>query len=271
MTLTLAYQGETSIPVEIEGITPEAVRGESLDEIRRREIFHGNRKLPLGEMFEVSGDPSDARWEMSGDLSGVHWIGAHMKEGEIHIHGPAGRHIGSEMRGGQIHVHGDAGDWVGGEMHGGLIHVRGRAGHLIGAAYRGSSRGMTGGMILIEGDAGNEIGHTMRRGWICIGGRSGDTAGFNMIAGSIFLFGETGIRYGAGMRRGTIGLFGIDELNLLPTFRHACRFRPPILPLMFEDLRRHAYPFEPSLATATYDLYHGDMLDGGRGEVLVRC
>ena len=189
------------------------------------------------------------------------------------LDGPCARAAGrAELGvGGEIHVAGDASDWVGGEMHGGLIHVHGRAGHLIGSAYRGSKRGMTGGTILIEGDAGNEVGHTMRRGWICVGGRAGDAAGFNMIAGSIFVFGEHGIRYGAGMRRGTIALFGADEPNMLPTFRHACRFRPPIFATMLADLSRHEFPFDPSLASAEYDLYHGDMLDGGRGEVLVRC
>jgi formylmethanofuran dehydrogenase subunit C len=84
------------------------------------------------------------------------------------------------------------------------------------------------------------------------------------------VFGEPGIRYGAGMRRGTIALFGADEPNMLPTFRHACRFRPPMFAAMLADLSRHDFPFERTLATAEYDLYHGDMLDGSRGEVLVR-
>src|SRR5688572_8898818 len=141
--LKLIYKGETSVPVEIEGLTPCAVREKSVAEIERTEIFHGNQKLPLAEFFVISGDPSDSRFEFEGNLFGVHWIGAHMTSGEIHIHGNAGRHIGSEMTGGQIHVHGDAGDWVGGELHGGLIYVRGNAGHLIGSAYRGSKRGMT--------------------------------------------------------------------------------------------------------------------------------
>ena len=111
----------------------------------RFEIFHGNRKLPLAEFFDVSGDPADARFEFEGNLAGVHWIGAQMSDGEIHVRGNAGRHVGSEMTGGVIHVHGNASDWVGGEMHGGLIHVHGNAGHLIGSAYRGSKVGMTGG------------------------------------------------------------------------------------------------------------------------------
>lgn len=269
MALSLRYTGQTTVPVEIEGLTPQLVRQQSLGEIERFEIFHGNRKLPLAEMFQLSGDPSDGQMHFEGDLSGVHWIGAHMSDGRIEIHGNAGRHLGSEMTGGEIHVEGDAGDWVGGEMHGGLIHVRGRAGHLIGAAYRGSRRGMTGGTILIGGSVGNETGHTMRRGWITIGGAAGDMVGFNLIAGTILVLGECGIRPGAGMRRGTIGLFGKPPDELLPTFRHACRFRPPMLPLIAQRLASHKFTFDATLVDRPVDLYHGDFLEGGRGEILI--
>jgi len=268
--LTLAYTGQTSIPVEIEGLTPDWARGKSLDEIRRFEIYHGNQKLALAEMFQVLGDAADGQMRFEGDLAGVHWIGAHMSEGAIHVAGNAGRHVGSEMTGGTITVDGDASDWVGGEMHGGLIHVRGRAGHLVGAAYRGSRRGMTGGVILIGGDVGNEIGHTMRRGLLAVGGGCGDCAGFNMIAGSILVFGTAGIRCGAGMRRGTIGLFGPNPPSLLPTFRRACRYQPQFLRMMFLELRRLGFIVADELLNAYYSLHSGDLLEGGRGEILLR-
>src|SRR3954470_2909615 len=102
MTLKLSYHGETSVPVEIEGLTTDWACDKSLAEIERFEIFHGNRKIPLAEMFSVAGDAADRRFDYEGILSGVHWIGAHMRTGQIHIHGRAGRHIGSEMRGGEI-------------------------------------------------------------------------------------------------------------------------------------------------------------------------
>src|SRR4029453_183289 len=168
MSIKLTYHGETSVPVEVEGLTPDWACDKSLPEIERFEIFHGNRKIPLAEMFAVAGDPGDKRCDWEGDLSGVHWIGAHMRSGRIHVHGQAGRHLGSEMRGGEIHVAGDAGGWVGCEMRGGLIHVEGNAGHLVGAAYRGSAKGMRGGKIIVDGNAGNEIGLRMQQGIIAI-------------------------------------------------------------------------------------------------------
>src|SRR5436189_5450073 len=88
MSLTLTYRGETPVPVEIEGLTPDWACSKSLAEIERFEIFHGNRKIPLAEMFTVAGDAGDRRIDFEGNLSGVHWIGAHMRTGQIYIHGP---------------------------------------------------------------------------------------------------------------------------------------------------------------------------------------
>jgi formylmethanofuran dehydrogenase subunit C len=269
MSLTLRLRAQSSVPIEVEGITPDSVRGKSLAEIERLEIFQGNVKLSLAEFFTVSGDPSDEVHDWEGDLAGVHWIGAKMTSGRIVIHGNGGRHIGSEMRGGEIHVLGDAGDWLGGEMHGGLIHVRGRAGHLVGSAYRGSAKGMTKGTILVAGDAGNEIGHSMRRGLIAVGGNMGDLAGLNMLAGTILVFGNSGIRHGAGMKRGTLVFLG-NPPPLLPTFRRACRYRPEVLDLLYRELAQHDFRVPGEVLTCSYDLFNGDFLAGGRGEVLLR-
>lgn len=269
MPLRLSYKANTSIPVEIEGLVPSWTREKSLAEIEQFQLFHGNEKLPLAEFFSVTGDGADGRIELEGELSGVHWIGAGMTEGSIQVYGNAGRHVGSEMRGGEIHVEGSAGDWVGGEMHGGLIHVQGRAGHLIGAAYRGSRRGMTGGTILIGGEVGNEVGHTMRRGLLVVGGGCGDFVGINMIAGTILVFGNAGIRPAAGMRRGTVGLFGPERPKLLPTFRAGCRYEPLFLQLLLRKVAEQKFPLPDGVAQASYELYHGDFVAGGRGEILL--
>jgi formylmethanofuran dehydrogenase subunit C len=269
MALRLTYHGETSVPVEVEGLTPDWARDKSLAEIERFEIFHGNRKIPLAEMFAVGGDPADLHWDVEGNLAGVHWLGAHMTAGEIVIHGPAGRHVGSQMRGGRIVVEGHADGWVGAEMHRGLIHVRGNAGHLVGAAYRGSAKGMTGGTIIIDGNAGNETGHTMRRGLVAIGGQAGDMLGFNLIAGTVLVFGECGIRPGAGMRRGTLGLFGPNPPPLLPSFRFGTTWQPPIVPIILRELRSQGMRYDDGLLSAEFDVYHGDLVSVGKGEVLI--
>ena len=266
MPLRLVYRTPTNIPVEIEGFVPLAVRGQSLAEVERFPIFHGNQKCVLADFFSLTGNAEDGRFDFEGDLSGVHWIGAKMTAGQVHVEGSVGRHLGSEMTGGEIHVRGDASDWVGGEMRGGLIHVRGAAGNHIGAAYRGSRRGMTGGTILIQGAVGQEIGHSMRRGLIAVGG-CGDFAGINMIAGTILVFGPAGNRAGAGMRRGTIALMG-QTSRPLPTFREGGSDKLLILQLLFRELASHGYPFNPTLLQATYRLYHGDLTTVGRGELL---
>ena len=94
MPLTLSYKFETSIPVEIEGFTPTWAKDKTISEIEKFEIFHGNERLKLGDVFDIEGNASDLRFDFQGNLSGVHWVGAQMSEGKIHVHGPCGRHIG---------------------------------------------------------------------------------------------------------------------------------------------------------------------------------
>jgi formylmethanofuran dehydrogenase subunit C len=268
--LTLTYRGGTTTPVEVPGLVPEALRELSPAAIAALTIFHGNRQVPLGELFHIAGDPRDERLTFVGDLSGVHWIGTKMQRGVIRIEGKAGRHVGSELAGGEIHVAGDVGDWVGAEMRRGLIDVKGNAGDLVGAAYRGSPRGMAGGTLLVGGRAGNEIAHSMRRGLIAVGGDVGDFACLNMIAGSVFVFGNLGARAAAGMRRGTLVALG-EKPHLLPTFRAAGVVQPLFVRLYFAALRRHGWNLPSSCDLATYQAYHGDRVTVGKGEVLVRA
>jgi formylmethanofuran dehydrogenase subunit C len=267
MSIKLIYRGETSVPVEIEGLTPDWAWDKSLVEIERFEIFHGNRKLALAEMFSVSGDASDKRFDFEGNLAGVHWIGAHMRSGKIYIHGPGGRHIGSEMRGGTIRVEGDAGGWVGCEMRGGLIHVQGNAGHLVGAAYRGSAQGMRGGTVLVDGNAGNEIGLSMQDGLIAIGGEAGDMLGFNMSDGTILVIGNCGIRAGAGMHGGAIGLFGPTPPPVLPSFRYDRTGQPEKLSVALHAAREKGLRTDDARLPDEVDVYVGDLVAEGTGEI----
>jgi len=269
MAVRLELRQQTTIPLEVEGILPHSIRGCSLAEIERLPVLLGNQPGVLADFFRVTGDATDETVHWSGDLSGAHWIGAGMAGGTIVVDGHAGRHVGSRMRTGHVEVTGNVGDWLGGEMRGGKIVVRGDAGHLVGAAYRGSARGMTGGTLLVHGNAGNEIGFAMRRGLLAVAGHAGDMIGFNMRAGSIFVFGACGIRHGAGMRRGTIGLFGSESVALLPTFRRACQGRFEFLTLLDRTLRRHEFPAPRALGDMELMLCSGDLLEGGRGELLL--
>ena len=270
MSLTLIYSPSSSLPVDLEGITPDRLQDKSLSEIERIAVFHGNRHRPLGELFRLSGDPSDGRIELEGEWGGVHHVGVGMSGGEIVVHGDVGRHVGAGMTGGAINVAGDAGDWVGAELKGGAIRVRGSVGDHAGAGYAGSNRGMTEGSILVDGAAGDGVGRSMRRGLLAIGGTCGGNTGFGMIAGTILVFGACGGPVGAEMRRGTIGLFGPETSRLPLTFRRAGSFHPLFLRLIERELRRLGFPLVPGLSEGVLTLYHGDLLSLGKGEVWIR-
>ncbi|QDU97251.1 formylmethanofuran dehydrogenase subunit C [Lignipirellula cremea] len=270
MPVTLTLKQSSLLPIEVEGVLPHTIVGRSLAEVERLPIFCGKDQLALADLFTVAGDTREPALVWRGDLANVHWLGAKMQDGLLRVEGNAGRHVGSQMKGGRIEVHGNTGDWTGAEMLAGQLHVRGDAGDQPGAAYRGSLRGMQGGLLMIEGSAGREAGRRMRRGMLAVGGAIGDMAGFQMLAGTLLFLGSGGIRHGAGMRRGTLVFCG-DPPTLLGTFRPACRFQPPILPLLYRDLTRAGFPLPEKPFQSPFDLYHGDQLEGGRGEILLRA
>lgn len=265
--LQLRYKGTSSIPVEAECLAPDTLAGKSTTEIAKLLLQHGNARVPLGELFDVTGSADDGELAIEGDCSRVKWIGAHMTHGRITIDGEAGMHLGAEMAGGEIHLGGNAAEWLGAQMKGGLIRVRGHAADHAGGAFPGSRAGMRGGVILIEGSAGREVGNTMRRGLIAVGKDCGEFAGASLVAGSIFVFGAARGRLGAGMKRGTIALFGALP-PLLPSFRFDCRYRPVFADLYLRRLRGWRFPVPPEVERGFYSRYSGDLLELGKGEVL---
>jgi formylmethanofuran dehydrogenase subunit C len=262
--LTVKFQPQA--PLEAEAITPDNFFGKSAADIAGLPVMHGNEPALIGDFFQVDGD-GNAEIVLNGDLSRVKSIAAGMTRGKVTVNGDAGMHLGAGMHGGEIIACGNAGDWAGAEMTGGKIRIRGNAGHGLGGAYRGSRRGMNQGLIIVEGNAGNEAGALMRRGLIAIAGNAGDFAGAFMIAGSIFVFGKMGIRAGAGLLRGTIVAF--QPMELLPTYRYDCRYRPDFLKLIFQELKHEGMKIPGDYAAGAYRRYSGDFNRLGKGEILI--
>jgi formylmethanofuran dehydrogenase subunit C len=255
-----------SLPLEVSGLLPSQLAGMSLAQIERLPVLHGNRTSPLAEFFKVHGTPKDGQIRFEGDLASVHHLGEGMNDGKIHVEGSIGRHLGAQMTGGQITVEQDAGDFAGCEMRGGTIRVLGSAGNAVGSAYAGSTHGMRGGSILVHGNVGDESAGCMRRGLLAVGGSAGTFLAADMLAGSVLVFGDCAPRLGTNMRRGTIALFG-GAPPLLPTFRPGPRGPSLILRMLLVNLQRRGFPVSNSLLDAEYDVFHGDLLSLGKGEV----
>jgi formylmethanofuran dehydrogenase subunit C len=263
----LTLRSPSPIPLDLEGITPQRIAGLTAVEVAKLPVFHGNRMEPLGEFFDVVPNSQLTRADLhfAGDTRNVKGIGAKMTAGFIYVENDVGMHAGAMMSGGRLIIDSDASDWLGAEMKGGYIEVRGAAGNQVGAAYRGSRRGMTGGTILLRCSAGDELGLLMRRGLIIVERGCGEFACASMIAGTVALLGEVGGRLGAGMKRGTI--ITNHEPDLHRSFRFACEYQPSFVPLLNAKLRQ--FDVQETISTSKpVRCFRGDLLNGGRGEVL---
>jgi formylmethanofuran dehydrogenase subunit C len=211
--VTLKLKEIPDICIDVEGILPEGMEGKRIEEIERMKIFYGNKKIDLGEFFDVYSEGDGLIFE--GDLRRVKRIGSLMKRGEMTIRGDAGMYVGAFMESGKITVEGGVGPFSALNMRGGEIIIKGNAGDYLGASYRGEWRGMSSGKILVMGNAGKEVGSYMRGGIIVIKGFADSFCGTRMSGGTIFA-NKANLRAGAGMKAGSIILNEVHEL--LPGF-----------------------------------------------------
>jgi len=246
------------VPVEAERISPDAFAEKSVKEIAVLQVWEGNRKRTLGDLFKIEqgSDTSseEATIRISGDVSKVRRIGTKMSTGRIIVEGDAGMHLGEEMKGGNITVTGNTASWAGSMMKNGTIEIKGDAGDYIGAAYRGSTEGMGGGEIIIHGNAGNEVGCFMRKGIIKVYGNVGPFVGMHMRNGTVFVQGNSEGRAGAEMTDGKIVV---------------CGYIPSILPTFTIDSIRPKVKINKEEAQGPFYRFTGDLADKGNGKLFI--
>lgn len=221
MLVKLTPKKAFKIPVEAEVIKPDNFAGKNKSEIESIVIWHGNKEVMLGSLFDVEvqgvDDKEKIKILIEGDASRIKRIGERMTSGEITINGNVDMHCGALMSGGKIIVHGDADAWAGREMRGGELVMEGNASHYLGAGYWGAEKGMRGGLIHVKGSAGNYVGEHMRGGEIIVEGSVGLLPGVNMSGGKIVIEGDA-ILPGGEMKSGMLVVKG-KVLEMLPSFR----------------------------------------------------
>ncbi len=236
------------IPVEAEKICPDIFAALTTEEIGTLEVWEGNRRMVLSDLFTISGDEGPAKPEetmirLLGDSSRVKRVGEKMTCGRVVAEGDLGMHAGNGMTGGEIEIKGRAGDWLGREMRGGKIIVLGDAGDYVGAGYRGEACGMRGGEILIEWSVGDYLGEHLCGGSITVLGDSGDFPGIANRGGVIVIGGNAHLP-GAEMASGSITVRG--RARVLPSYQ---------------------YQETVEIDGLSLKKFLGDLVDNGKGEL----
>ena len=277
MALILEQQCDTRLPIVAESLTPNRLRGIDNCDILDLNVWHGNRKLAVGELFRVSGDlqvssapKPDLRIIFRGHTQPIQNLGRHMSDGTIVVEGDVGDGCGRQMSGGNLIVMGDARDEAGSEMTGGVLTIRGNAGRKVGGGYPGHSVGMNGGVIVVAGSVGDGAGASMRRGTLVIGGNAGRLAGWNMLAGTIVIAGDCGANCGANMKRGTIVYGQRMASSPVIVFAEGSTRPLPVLTMLGRWLDESADLSLGEMLKGSLVQFHGDLTMGGRGELFLQ-
>lgn len=261
LTLTAPLEAR----LDVSGITPAALAGLGADEVARKAVFLGSRRVALGELFEVRAAESEAL-VVSGDPR-LDFVGADLSQGEIVVEGPVGALAGARMSGGRLAVRGDAGEGLAAGLAGGRIEVSGRAGARLGCALPGERLGMRGGLVHVAGDVGPGLGERLRGGLVLVGGDAGADAATDLIAGTVAVAGRLAPGAGRGMRRGTILLAQAPEA-LAAGFVDTGSHDLVALRLLAHRVPELAALFGGSLSGRAQRLA-GNRLAGGEGEILL--
>ena len=255
--ITLIPKRIFKLPIEGKNISPDVFANKSAKKIAALEMWEGNRKLSIGDLFDIKVDDQSSEEltiKIEGNVGTVRNIGFRMSMGQVIVDGDVGMHLGEVMSGGSIVISGNVGSWAGSQMKGGNIEIKGNAGDYIGAAYRGSTKGMKGGKVMIHGNAGHEVGCYMNGGLIKILGDVGIFAGIHMVNGTIFVQGTSQGRAGAQMTNGKIILAGHSE-DVMPSFT-------------IEDIKQKVKVDGEKIEGPFYR-FTGDLADKGKGKLFV--
>ena len=265
--VVLSAKAPIEVPLDGSCVAPDRFAALSEPQIARLEVWHDqNGPGALGEYFSIRGERS-ASVRVEGDCALVEGLGAGMAGGTLFIEGHAGRETGARMSGGRLEVAGDVSADAGLEMVAGTFVVRGNAGSNLGGAGPGATRGMRGGEIVVFGSAAAEAGARMRRGLICVVGIAEAYAGRSMIAGTIVILGPAAAGAGQWSKRGS--LVALGQIALPPSYRYACTYRPPHIPLILRHLRhRYEVPITDQQVAGKYHRYSGDLAELAKGEIL---
>ena len=278
MPLKLHLKNQLHVPLNVDRVLPENASAKDFHSMR---VDEGNHAGQLSDYFDMDGTAvEDQTLCFSGDLQNVYGIGAGMTCGTIEVQGNTGPFVGRRMSGGKIVVGGNTDDYLGAEMTGGQIVVRGDAGNYVGANGPGGKYGMNRGTIFISGSAGQSLGRRMRRGTIVVQESVGPLCGWEMLAGTILVFGSTGDNAGLDMKRGSIILAGesTKSFRASTTFAEGTASHSQAIAMIGAWLKQSEIEIpkdtiDRSLLERKFVQWHGDLNEGGRGEIFapVEC
>ena len=266
----VTYNDSASARIDMRWLSDAISNAYTVDQANKLVIPVGNKKVEVGELFNISENFSNKTAQLESSTSKLDNIG-HALPADTHltITGDCGHYLGAHLAGGKITLNGNAQDYVGSAMRKGMIEIKGNAADYLGGALPGHKKGMAGGTILIHGNTGNFTGDLMRRGVIMVTGDIGDYCGSRMIAGTITNLGKIGKQIGLGMRRGTILLPELPS-DMAPTYINCGRHNLGYLTLLLQELRVHDSEFK-SLHSMRRRVqkYLGDTSVDGLGEILI--
>lgn len=257
-------------------LRPEVLCTLSMDEVADTRLVVGARNTRLGDLFEIQTLPGEVglpRLQVDGSPRFL-YLGCGMESGALEVEGDAGMLAGAGLKGGTLRIRGRAGHLAGAGMIGGLLRIDGDAGDRLGGPLPGGSRGLAGGEILVTGKAGDDTGLHQRGGLLVAALGTGRHPGRQMHGGTLLVLQGPLLLPALDAHGGSI-LGPLSRERLPAGFRR----NGPVRLVWLRILKRRLNELELQVpedalrfldAEEPLEMWNGDLLSEGRGEVLVQ-
>jgi formylmethanofuran dehydrogenase subunit C len=102
--LTLTLVDALDFALDMSALTPAALAGKRVAQIRALKLQQGRKRVALGDLFEVSGEAADDALTIHDATRNLHRLGYGLTGGLLQVNGDCGDEAGLRMRGGSLRI-----------------------------------------------------------------------------------------------------------------------------------------------------------------------
>ena len=140
---TVTFNGLASARIDMRWLSEAMTNSYSVDQAKKLTLPVGNKKIEIGELFEISANFSDNTAQLEGCTAKCDYVGHALPEGaHLNVIGDCGHYLGAQLAGGKVTLTGNTKDYVGSAMRNGMIEIKGNSANYVGGALPGQKKGM---------------------------------------------------------------------------------------------------------------------------------
>ena len=124
----VTFNGLASARIDMRWLSEAITHSYSADQAKKISLPVGNKKIEVGELFDISGNFTNSTVQLDGSTSKLDYIGQALPKGtHLTATGDCGHYLGAQLEGGKVTLTGNTKNYAGCSMRSGLIEIKGNS------------------------------------------------------------------------------------------------------------------------------------------------